>query len=40
MKRKTRPPRNRRKTARYRSQKKSRVLRKRRLSPHGSKARK
>lgn len=33
--RKNRPPRNRRKTAKYRAGKKARVLRKRRKSPHG-----
>lgn len=33
--RKNRPPRNRRKTAKYRAAKKARVVRKRKKSPHG-----
>jgi len=33
--RKNRPPRNRRKTAKYRAAKKARVVRKRLKSPHG-----
>ena len=38
--RKNRPPRNRRKTARYRAHKKLRVFRKRNKSPHGRRSQK
>jgi hypothetical protein len=37
MTRKNRPPRNRKKSVRYRAAKKARVKRKLRLSPHGKK---